>query len=137
MTSNKLSSFCPHFHEAVELIGRRWSGAILRSMLAGAQRFSEIGTPIPGLSDRLLSERLKEFESAGLAERSVIPETPIRVEYQLTEKGRTLTPAVIELTAWAERWLGLGVSCDAKVGRVTSDEPSRNPLLLWTDRPSQ
>jgi len=137
MTSNELSGFCPHFHEAVELIGRRWSGAILRSMLAGAQRFSEIGAPIPGLSDRLLSERLKEFESAGLAERSVVPETPIRVEYQLTEKGRALTPAVIELTAWAERWLGEGVSCDAEAAVVSSGKRTRNPLLLWTDRPSR
>ena len=140
MTSNELSGFCPHFHEAVELIGRRWSGAILRSMLAGAQRFSEIGAPIPGLSDRLLSERLKEFEAAGLAKRSVVPETPIRVEYLLTEKGRALTPAVIELTAWAERWLGDGASCDAEAEVATTeatDSRPRNPLLLWTDRPSR
>ncbi|MFP6593522.1 MAG: helix-turn-helix domain-containing protein [Dehalococcoidia bacterium] len=137
MTSNELSGFCPHFHEAIELIGRRWSGAILRSMLAGAQRFSEIGAPIPGLSDRLLSERLKEFESAGLAERSVVPETPIRVEYQLTQKGHELMPAVMELTAWAERWLGEGDSCDAEAGGGAGDARSRNPLLLWTDRPSR
>ncbi len=138
MTSQHLAPFCPHFHEAVELIGRRWSGAILRSMMSGSQRFSEIGAPIPGLSDRLLSERLKEFEAAGLAERMVIPDTPIRVEYQLTEKGSALTPVVAELTSWAEEWLGADVSCDAGVQPAVagSESRARNPLLLWSDRPS-
>ena len=136
MTSQYLAPFCPHFHEAVELIGRRWSGAILRSMLAGAQRFSEISAPIPGLSDRLLSERLKEFESSGLAVRNVIPDTPVRVEYQLTAKGAALTPVVVDLTAWAEEWLGDGVVCDADVPVVMSDDRPRNPLLLGTERPN-
>ncbi|MCH7593261.1 MAG: helix-turn-helix transcriptional regulator [Chloroflexi bacterium] len=135
MATNHLTGFCPHYHEAVELIGRRWSGAILRSMLSGAQRFSEIGAPIPGLSDRLLSERLKEFESAGLAERTVIPDTPVRVEYRLTDKGRSLRPVVAALTAWAEEWLGAGVSCDVDAGRAANEPRARNPLLLWSDRP--
>lgn len=136
MATNDLTGFCPHYHEAVELIGRRWSGAILRSMLSGAQRFSEIGAPIPGLSDRLLSERLKEFESAGLADRIVIPETPIRVEYRLTDKGRSLNPVVMALTTWAEEWLGTGVSCDYDAQRAASEPRARNPLLLWSDRPA-
>jgi len=136
VASQNMAPFCPHFHEAVELIGRRWSGAILRSMLSGARRFSEIGVPIPRLSDRLLSERLKEFESAGLAERSVVPETPIRVEYLLTEKGRALTPTVIELTAWAEEWFGAVESCDVVVANEVVEERPCNPLLMWTDRPS-
>jgi DNA-binding HxlR family transcriptional regulator len=98
-------AFCPRYHEAIELIGRRWSGAILRALLTGAERFHEIAEVIPGISDRLLSERLKEFEAAGIVERIVIPETPVRIEYRLTEKGRDLLPVVEAVAAWAERWL--------------------------------
>ena len=97
--------FCPRYHHAVELIGRRWNGAIIRAMLSGARRFSEIHAAIPGLSDRLLSERLKEFNAEGLVERTVIPETPVRIEYELTEKGRALAPSVDALSQWAETWL--------------------------------
>lgn len=100
-----LSAFCPRFHHAVELIGRRWSGAILRAMLAGNVRFSDIAAAVPGLSDRLLSERLKEFEGEGLLTRAVYAETPVRIEYCLTEKGRDLGPAVEAISEWAERWL--------------------------------
>lgn len=104
-TDPALGAFCPRYHEAVELIGRRWSGAILRAMLSGANRFSELAETIPGMSDRLLSERLKEFEAEGLAERVVFPETPVRIEYRLTEKGRALLPVVEALALWAETWL--------------------------------
>jgi DNA-binding HxlR family transcriptional regulator len=100
-----LSPFCPHFHHAVELIGRRWTGAIVRAMLAGAGRFSDIAETVPGLSDRLLSERLKELEAEGLLVRTVYSETPVRIEYHLTEKGRALAPAIEALSAWAEQWL--------------------------------
>lgn len=137
MASQTLASFCPHFHEAVELIGRRWSGAILRSMMSGAHRFSEIGAAVPGLSDRLLSERLKEFEATGIAERTVIPDTPIRVEYRLTDKGHGLMPVVTALTNWAEEWLGTGIPCDANTPTVPGDGRPRNPLLLWTDAPHE
>jgi DNA-binding HxlR family transcriptional regulator len=100
-----LSAFCPMFHHAVEVIGRRWTGAILRAMLAGAERFSDIAATIPGLSDRLLSERLKELEAEGIVTRVVIPETPVRIEYRLTDKGRDLAPAMEALADWAERWV--------------------------------
>lgn len=103
--SHPLEAFCPRYHHAVELVGRRWSGAILRAMLAGAQRFSEITEIIPGMSDRLLSERLKEFEAEGIVVRTVIPETPVRIEYGLTEKGLALLPVVEAVAAWAEQWL--------------------------------
>ncbi|MGH7526641.1 MAG: winged helix-turn-helix transcriptional regulator [Gemmatimonadales bacterium] len=99
------SCFCPHFHKAVELIGRRWSGAILREMLAGATRFTQISGAVPDLSDRMLSERLKELEAEGMVERRVLPETPVRVDYQLTEKGRALEPVVVAIDSWADRWL--------------------------------
>lgn len=100
-----VEAFCPRFHHAVELIGRRWSGAILRAMLSGATRFSEIAATVPGLSDRLLSERLKELEGEGVVVRTVHPETPVRIEYQLTDKGRALAPVIESISLWAEAWL--------------------------------
>ncbi len=99
------SAFCPRFHKAVELIGRRWSGAILRALLAGQVRFTDLAQTVPGLSDRLLSERLKEFEGEGLIQRVVYPETPVRIEYHLTDKGRSLEAVVRDLSEWAEQWL--------------------------------
>lgn len=95
----------------MEIIGRRWSGAILRAMLAGASRFSDIATSVPHLSDRLLSERLKEFESVGIVVRTVIPETPVRVEYQLTERGRALRWPLVELARWADVWIDDEAGC--------------------------
>src|SRR5215210_4820533 len=86
-------AFCPLYHRAVEIVGRRWAGAILRAMLAGATRFGEIRGAIPDLTNRMLSERLKDFEAEGIVEREVIPEKPVRVEYRLTEKGRALSAA--------------------------------------------
>ena len=98
---------CPHLHEAVELIGRRWTGAILE-VLRSAQRplrFSEIAAAIPELSDRLLSERVKELEARGLIERTVHSGPPIRVEYALTDMGQALEPALGALATWAREWL--------------------------------
>ena len=99
------SSFCPVYHQAVELIGRRWTGAILRSMLAGSTRFSDITASIPSLSDRLLSERLKELEQHGIVSRTVIPQTPVRIEYRLTDKGEALSGVVEAISDWGEQWL--------------------------------
>ena len=99
-------SVCPLFHRAVELIGRRWTGAILSSLLMGATRFTDIIHAVPGLSDRLLSERLKELEAEGIVRRIVHPETPVRIEYHLTEKGHDLYSVTSALTEWAERWMG-------------------------------
>ncbi len=97
---------CPLYHEAVELVGRRWTGAILRVLMDGAFRFSEIAQAVPELSDRLLSERMKELERRGMVERRVISGPPLRVEYSLSEMGRELEPALSELQRWANRWLG-------------------------------
>jgi DNA-binding HxlR family transcriptional regulator len=99
-----LPAFCPYYHRAVELIGRRWTGAILRALLAGVGRFSEVAATIPGLSDRMLSERLKELETEGIVERLVRAEKPVRVEYLLTEKGRALGAVVEAVAGWAEIW---------------------------------
>jgi DNA-binding HxlR family transcriptional regulator len=116
LTSGKLdggvfrtdSAFCPHYHRAVELVGRRWTGAVLRALLAGATRFGEIKVVVPGLSDRLLAQRLKELESEGILTRTVVLETPARIEYRLTAKGRALGGVVDTLSEWADRWLAHG-----------------------------
>jgi DNA-binding HxlR family transcriptional regulator len=97
---------CPKLHEAVELIGKRWSGAIIVVLLeGGAMRFSEIAQAIPQLSDRLLSERMKELEARGIVERRVQPDAPVKVEYELTEMGHELAPALQQLKSWSHRWL--------------------------------
>lgn len=98
-------AICPRFHYAVELIGRRWTGAILRALLAGATRYSDITNAVPGLSDRLLSERLRELESEGIVTRTVIPEMPVRIEYHLTDKGASLEAVLVSIATWAESWI--------------------------------
>jgi DNA-binding HxlR family transcriptional regulator len=97
-------AFCPAYHHAIELIGRRWSGVIIRAMIHGATRFSDISAAIPGISDRLISERLKELEAEGVIVRTVVPSTPVRVDYALTEKGRALGDVVAAVATWAEAW---------------------------------
>lgn len=105
VSETEVKSVCPKFHCAVELVGRRWTGAILSAMLMGATRFTDIIHAVPGLSDRLLSERLKELEATGIVDRIVHPETPVRIEYRLTEKGRELNDVITALTSWAEDWI--------------------------------
>jgi DNA-binding HxlR family transcriptional regulator len=95
---------CPDFHAAIELIGRRWAGAILMALAERPHYFAELTASVPGLSDRLLSRRLRELEAAGLVERSVHGGIPARVSYALTEKGRALEPALGELEDWARAW---------------------------------
>ena len=100
-----ISAFCPTFHRAIELIGRRWTGVILRAMLSGEARFSDIASVVPGLSDRLLSERLKELEAEGIVTRTVVASTPVRVDYALTAKGQALNEVIVAVSTWAESWL--------------------------------
>jgi DNA-binding HxlR family transcriptional regulator len=126
------SPFCPQFHHAVELIGRRWTGAVIRALLSGITRFSELTAAIPGLSDRMLSERLKELEAEGLVRRLVIPETPVRVVYQLTEKGRALGDVVEAVSAWAAVWgnanqCGEAAAIAAATPALAQNTSSRSP----------
>ena len=86
---------CARFHRASELIGRRWTGAIL---------FATLRTAIPDITDRMLSDRLHELEAEGIVDRTVVPDTPVRVEYSLTKKGRALAPAVAAISDWADTW---------------------------------
>jgi DNA-binding HxlR family transcriptional regulator len=101
---------CPLYHEAVELVGRRWTGAILRVLMDGPLRFSEVAQAVPELSDRLLSARMKELEARGIVERTVHPGPPVRVEYALSAMGAELGPALSELQQWAQRWLSQRVA---------------------------
>lgn len=100
------SECCRLYHRAVELVGKRWTGAILLVLLDGPLRFSEIRQLVPDLSDRLLSERLKELEAEDIVERRVLDGSPVRVEYALTSKGMALEPAVRALKSWANSYLG-------------------------------
>ena len=96
---------CPKVESAFELLGKRWSGLIIHVLMDGAKRFKEISAIIPGMSDRMLAERFKELEAAGIVERRVYPETPVRIEYSLTEKGRALEPVIREMEKWANEWV--------------------------------
>lgn len=97
---------CPKYEKLANFLGKRWTGLILRVLLEGECRFSEILDNVSGLSSRLLTERLKEMEEMGLVERRVRNEYPIKVEYQLTEKGKALEPVITAMQRYAEQWIG-------------------------------
>lgn len=117
-TQSGVSQVCTRFHRAIELIGSRWTGAILRTLLQGRTRYASIKAAIPDITDRMLSERLRSLEAEDLVIRSVVPETPVRVEYELTRKGRELQDALIEIGNWAERWIPLEESATPSNARV-------------------
>ncbi len=100
-------ALCGRFHRAIELIGRRWTGAIVFLLLRSRCRFATLRAAIPDITDRMLSERLQELEEEAIVERTVVPQTPVRVEYALTKKGRDLASAIDAMAAWAERWIEL------------------------------
>lgn len=100
----KETALCPRLSKALDLIGKRWTALIIYQLLEGAQRFNAIEGALP-ISGRLLSERLKELEKEGIVERKVYSEVPIRVEYSLTEKGRSLEKTVREIEEWSKNWL--------------------------------
>lgn len=101
----RAASVCSRFHRAVELIGRRWTGAMLQALLSGRMRYAMLRDAIPDISDRMLCERLRELEAEGIVRRIVMPETPVRVEYELTQKGRALGDALQAIGAWAQEWI--------------------------------
>jgi DNA-binding HxlR family transcriptional regulator len=105
--AEQVQALCPRFHYAVELIGARWSGAILRAVLDGHHRYSDIKALIPSVSDTMLAQRLRALEAEGLLERRVATGAPgpLRAEYHLTEKGAALAPVIEALTAWAHEWV--------------------------------
>lgn len=96
---------CPRFEKGMQLISKRWSGLIVFQLMSGPQRFCNIESALPNLSGRVLSERLKELEQEGIVQRTVYPETPVRIEYSLTDKGRALEPVFREMQKWTSTWL--------------------------------
>lgn len=98
------SVICPRFETAISILSQRWTGLIIYQLLSGPQRFSKL-TEVIGISGRLLSERLKNLEAQGLVTRTVYPETPVRIEYELTEKGRSLKPVMDEIQSWSQEWI--------------------------------
>jgi DNA-binding HxlR family transcriptional regulator len=107
MTTHPPPALCTRFHRASELIGRRWTGAIIFLLLKQTCRFATLRDAIPDITDRMLSERLQELEDEGLVERTVIPETPVRVEYSLTKKGKALAEPIGAIAEWAEKYVPL------------------------------
>jgi DNA-binding HxlR family transcriptional regulator len=105
MAAMDFSTMCPKYEQAASLLGKRWTALILRSLLDGPKRFSEITSYVPGLSDRLLSERLQDMEDLGIVERRVLPQRPVVVLYTLTEKGADLRRVVEALQEWANCWV--------------------------------
>lgn len=95
---------CPKFENAFELLGKRWTGLIIRTLMGGQKRFSDISETIPNISARMLTERFKELEKQEIIIRKVYPETPVRIEYELSEKGRELQAVMDEIQKWAEKW---------------------------------
>jgi DNA-binding HxlR family transcriptional regulator len=117
---------CSRFHRASELIGRRWTGAILFVLLKSRCRFATLRDAIPEITDRMLSDRLQELEQEGIVERTVIPAMPVRVEYALTRKGRALGAAVDAIVEWAHKWTEADAPGKSpKPARVRSRAPSK------------
>ncbi|MED4603251.1 helix-turn-helix domain-containing protein [Paenibacillus validus] len=102
--SDQPQTMCPKFEAAFEILGKRWTGLIVRALLVGPRRFKDISEMIPGMSDRMLAERFKELEAVGVISRHVYPETPVRIEYQLTDKGKALRPVMEAVQQWGEAW---------------------------------
>jgi DNA-binding HxlR family transcriptional regulator len=99
------TAMCPKFEEAASLLGKKWTGLILHVLLTGSTRFKEIKEMVPQMSDKMLAERLKELEESGIIERKVYPEIPVRIEYQLTAKGKDLEIVVASIREWGDRWM--------------------------------
>lgn len=98
-------ALCTQYHQAVELIGRRWAGAIIFVLMSGRVRYATLKDSIPDITDRMLSERLRELEEAGIVTRHVTPDIPVRVEYELTPKGRSLEKSITAIREWASHWV--------------------------------
>lgn len=96
---------CGRFQAAVDILGRRWTHLIIHALTEGPRRFGELSSQLEVVSERMLSERLKELAAEGIVERRVIPETPVQVEYRLTEKGMGLRAVLDALGTWADEWM--------------------------------
>jgi DNA-binding HxlR family transcriptional regulator len=97
---------CAKFQSAVDLLGKRWTPLIVQLLLVGPRRYSELHDGLEVVTEGMLSQRLKELEQAGVVERRVLDEQPVRVEYHLTQKGRGLSRVISGLEHWADEWMG-------------------------------
>ncbi|WP_271750237.1 winged helix-turn-helix transcriptional regulator [Cohnella sp. JJ-181] len=99
------SKMCPKYEHAAELLGKKWTGLIVRVLMGGPKRFKDMKEQIPDMSDKMLTDRMKELESSGLVKRTVYPEMPVRIEYELTDKGRDLEEVILSIQTWGEKWM--------------------------------
>jgi DNA-binding HxlR family transcriptional regulator len=128
-----IPALCSRFHQASELIGRRWTGAIIFVLLKSRCRFATLRAAIPDITDRMLSQRLQELEQEGIVVRTVVPEMPVRVEYELTKKGRALASAIDAIVEWAHKWIpaeqptgsASSHAVPSRARRISSERPRR------------
>ncbi|KIL36169.1 HxlR family transcriptional regulator [Cohnella kolymensis] len=99
------SKMCPKYESAAELLGKKWTGLIIRVLMGGPKRFKEIKEQIPEMSDKMLTDRMKELEACDIVKRTVYPEMPVRIEYELTEKGHNLEDVIQSIQSWGEKWM--------------------------------
>jgi DNA-binding HxlR family transcriptional regulator len=118
-------ALCSRFHQASELVGRRWTGAIIYVLLQQRCRFAALRAAIPDITDRMLSERLQELEDEEIVSRTVVPATPVRVEYSLTPKGRALTKAMDAIADWAHDWVPLEAAQEPAKPERRTTRPAR------------
>lgn len=97
-------TICPKFEKAISILSQRWTGLVIYQLLTGTQRFNEIQSAI-GISGKVLSDRLKDLEQKGLVKRDVIPDTPVVIEYSLTDKGRSMEPILKSIEQWSQEWM--------------------------------
>lgn len=112
---------CDRFHGAVELIGARWNGAILRSLFNGKQRYCDIRAAVPGISDTMLAHRLRDLEERGLVARRVTAGPPTRVDYRLTQMGADLQPVLDAISAWSQQWNPLAVEPRRELSALSAE----------------
>ena len=99
--------YCPYYAAATEMLSRRWAATVLRALVPGPARFGEIASAIPDMTDKLLSQRLKDLEHDGLIEPFLGSGRPVRVQYRLTDKGTALGQILLDINRWALKWIDL------------------------------
>lgn len=102
-SAEEIKHICTNFHNAIEFIGKRWMGSVIFSLLDGPKRYHEIVSSIPGISDRLLTERLRDLENEGLIVKRVIATSPKKVEYDLTQAGKELEEVIHVVMKWIKK----------------------------------
>lgn len=98
-------NLCPKIEASLVLLSKKWVGLIIFSLINSPMKFSDMEHFIPGISSRLLNERLKYLEKEGLINRRIFDENPIRIQYELTRKGIDLQHTFIKIGEWAEKWI--------------------------------